>query len=449
MKNRVLSLLCLTVSLLCSTVEASNYITSEAFALACDQKNDLSPLKNEFFAPKSEANDPLIYFCGHSLGLQPKATRAFIDEELDAWEEKGVEGHFKEIAPWYSYHTLVRESLGRLVGAHPHEVVAMNSLTVNLHLMMISFYNPTDKRFKILMEAPVFSSDTYAVKSQIELRGYHPDDALIIASPREGEDCLRMGDVEALLEAEGDEIALVLFSAVNYYSGQFVDMERITKKAHEKGCVVGFDLAHAIGNVPMQLHDWGVDFAAWCSYKYLCSGPGAIGGAFVHERHSKNPSLQRLAGWWGNDPDTRFQLHLEPKFIPAESADGWQISNPSIFALAPLRASLAIIDRVGIEKLREKSLHLTGYFEYLLNQISSSHLRIITPEDPAARGCQLSIYVDDRPEELMAKLREAGIVCDYRRPNVLRVAPKPLYNTYHQVWSFVHVLKAHLGVEES
>jgi len=444
MIRAIFSILCFSCICLSSTAIAYDFNGTKAFALKCDSENPVAKLRQEFLLPKTDSSSPIIYFCGHSLGLQPRATRRLIGEELNAWEEKGVKGHFKDENPWYSYHTLVRDPLARLVGAHPHEVVAMNSLTVNLHLMMISFYAPKNHRYKVLMEAPVFPSDTYAVKSQVQLRGYNPDDAVIIAEPRQGEECLRTEDIEALLDTQGDEIALVLFSAVNYFSGQFVDMERITKKAHEKGCLVGFDLAHAIGNVPMQLHNWDVDFAVWCSYKYLCAGPGAIGGAFVHERHSSNPSLHRLAGWWGNDPDTRFQLHLEPNFNPVLSADGWQISNPSIFSLIPLRASLDIIDSIGIKTLRERSVQLTAYLEYLLDEISSDRLSIITPRDPKARGCQISIRVDDRPEELMDKFRGAGIICDYRRPDVLRIAPNPLYNTFHEVWQLAKVLREYL-----
>lgn len=417
---------------------------SETSAHRYDQEDALAPLRSHFLIPTDDSGKELIYFCGHSLGLQPAATPRMMCEELDAWAHQGVEGHFKDKNPWYSYHVLVRNSLARIVGAQPHEVVAMNSLTVNLHLMMVSFYKPTPTRFKILMEAPVFSSDTYAVKSQIKFHGYNPDDALIIAQPEEGENYLNMNDVEQLLEDQGQEIALILFSGVNYLSGQFIDIQRITQKAHEKGCFIGIDLAHTIGNVPLQLHDWNVDFAAWCSYKYLNSGPGAIGGVYVHEKHCCNAELDRFAGWWGNDPDTRFQLHLQPNFIPVPTADSWQISNPSIFALVPLCASLEIFDRTSMQAFREKSLRLTGYLEFLIETIQSDRISIITPRDPQARGCQLSIQVDNQPEALMEKLRENGIVCDFRRPNILRIAPNPLYNTFYEVWLFANIVKKHL-----
>lgn len=418
------------------TLSLFAYENTEAFAIQCDTKDELASFRKEFHLPDQ------IYFCGHSLGLEPKGVSALMQKELDAWGKLGVEGHFKEEGPWYTYHELVREPLARLVGAKPKEVVAMNSLTVNLHLMMISFYQPTPSRYKILMEAPVFSSDTYAAKSQIELRGYDSDRGLIIIEPREGEDTIRQEDLDALLDERGDEIALVLLSAINYFSGQALDLEHIAEKAHDKGCLVGFDLAHAIGNIPLHLHEANVDFAAWCSYKYLNSGPGAIGGAFIHERHLSD-TLQRLAGWWGNDPNTRFQLHLEPNFIPVESADSWQISNPSIFSLVPLRASLSIFDRAGIEKLHTKSKELTGYLSYLIDEIHSDQISVITPKD--ARGAMLSIRVHKGPELLMKKLQESGISCDFRRPNVLRITPAPLYNTFHEVWQFAQTLKNHVS----
>ncbi len=422
------------------------YQDNEIFAQQCDENDSLAYLRDQFLIPTNESGVPLIYLCGHSLGLQPKTTKKLMNDQLDVWAASGVEGHFQDNTyPWYPFHTFVRNQLAGIVGALSHEVVAMNSLTVNLHLMMVSFYNPTPTRYKVLMEAPVFSSDTYAIKSQIAIHGYDSNEALVIANNRPGEDCLRMEDIDALLDERGNEIALVLLSGVNYFTGQFIDMQRVANKAHEKGCIVGFDLAHAIGNVPLLLHDWKIDFAVWCSYKYLNSGPGAIGGVFVHEKHGRNHTLQRFAGWWGNDPATRFALHLQPEFVPVPSADAWQISNPSIFSCVPLLASVQIFDSVGMKALREKSLRLTGYLEYLLDAIKSDRISIITPRDWQARGCQISIRVNDRPEELMALLREAGIVCDFRKPNVLRITPVPLYNTFHDVWQFAQVLKMHLS----
>lgn len=442
MKKLLPSLICLFSCL--QHGHALDFVDSEAFAIECDSKDPLRDLRDSFLIPKNHDGSNQIYLCGHSLGLQPKRTQEIMQAELDAWANLGVEGHFKTEAPWYTYHELVRNSLANLVGAKPEEVVAMNSLTANLHLMMVSFYTPSPSRYKVLMESPVFSSDTYAVKSQITFHGYHPNESLIIIEPRQGEECLQLEDLERVLDEKGEEIALVLLSAVNYFNGQKFDLNRITAKAHEHGCWVGFDLAHAIGNVPLDLHDANVDFAAWCSYKYLNAGPGAIGGIFVHERHLSNQTLNRFAGWWGNDPNTRFQLHLQPDFIPISRADSWQISNPSIFSLVPLRASLAIFDEVGMSKIREKSFLLTGYLEFLIQQIHSDQIEIITPQDPLERGCMLSIKVNDKPELLMEKLHQGGIICDFRRPNVLRITPIPLYNTFYEVWKFGQILKSHL-----
>jgi len=443
MKKMIASLICLFLSLQHSF--ALDFIDSENFAIECDHVDPLCSVRDYFLIPKNHDGSSQIYLCGHSLGLQPKRTQEIMQTELEAWANLGVEGHFKSEAPWYTYHELVRNSLANIVGAKPEEVVAMNSLTANLHLMMVSFYTPSPSRYKVLMESPVFSSDTYAVKSQILFHGFDPKESLIIIEPRQGEDCLRMEDIEKVLDERGDEIALVLLSAVNYFNGQKFDLHHITNKAHEHGCLVGFDLAHAIGNVPLDLHNADVDFAAWCSYKYLNAGPGAIGGVFVHERHLSSPTLNRFAGWWGNDPNTRFQLHLQPDFVPVARADSWQLSNPSIFALVPLRASLEIFDEVGMSEIREKSLLLTGYLEFLIQQIHSDQIEVITPKDPLERGCMLSIKVNNNPELLMEKLHQEGIICDFRRPNVLRITPIPLYNTFYEVWKFGQILKNHLN----
>jgi kynureninase len=323
-------------------------------------------------------------------------------------------------------------------------VICMNSLTVNLHLMMATFYRPTKSRFKILMEEPAFPSDTYAVKSQIVHHGFDPNDALVLARPRNGEFTVRQDDIEALLEKQGDQIALVLFAGVNFFTGQLFDIEKITAAAQKRGCIVGIDLAHAAGNVPLALHDWNVDFAAWCSYKYLNAGPGAVAGAFVHERHATNRELPRLAGWFGNDPATRFRLHLEPEFIPVASADSWQISNPPIFSMAPLRASLAIFDQAGgMEALRAKSMKLTGYLQFLIESGGHSKLAVITPRETEARGCQLSILAHEHPKELHKELEAAGVKADFREPNVIRAAPTPLYNTFHEVWRLAKILTEH------
>ena len=423
---------------------AMSFSADEEFALQLDADDPFAAFRERFHIPVDANGKPLIYFVGNSLGLMPKATRAFVNQELDDWSRLAVDGHLDGATPWYSYHETVREPAARLVGARPLEVVCMNSLTVNLHLMMATFYRPTKLRFKILMEEPAFPSDTYAIKSQIAHHGFDPKDALTLARPRERELAVRTEEIEALLESEGERIAVVLLAGVNFFTGQFFDVEKITAAARSRGCVVGIDLAHAVGNVPLRLHDWNVDFAVWCSYKYLNSGPGAVGGAFVHERHATNCDLPRLAGWWGNDPATRFQMHLLPEFVPVASADSWALSNPPIFSMAPLRASFAIFDEAGgVEALRAKSLQLTGYLEFLLDQIGSAAFTVITPRAPDARGCQLSILAHEHPKELFANLEAAGVKCDFREPNVIRAAPTPLYNTFHEVWRFARILAQH------
>jgi kynureninase len=320
----------------------------------------------------------------------------------------------------------------------------MNSLTVNIHLMMATFYRPTKSRFKILMEDPAFPSDTYAIKTQMIHHGLDPKEALILARPHKGAFTLRTEEIVDLIEKQHDELALVMIGGVNFFSGQLFDIPLITSAAQKRGIIAGFDLAHAIGNVPLSLHDWNVDFAVWCSYKYLNAGPGAVAGAFVHERHATNTKLPRFAGWFGNDPNTRFRLHLEPDFIPVPSADAWQISNPPIFSMAPLRASLAIFNEAGeMEPLRAKSIKLTGYLEFLLKKAGAKHYSVITPADPNERGCQLSILAHEHPKELFGKLQAAGVKCDFREPNVIRVAPVPLYNTFHEVWRFAEILAEH------
>jgi kynureninase len=338
----------------------------------------------------------------------------------------------------------LREPTARLIGAQPNEVICMNSLTVNLHLMLATFYQPTKSRNKILMEEPAFPSDTYAIKSQIVHHGLDPKDALILARPRKGEFTLRTEEIADLIERHSDQLAVVMIGAVNFFTGQLFDIEEITATAQKRGIVVGFDLAHAVGNVPLALHDWNVDFAVWCSYKYLNAGPGAVAGAFVHERHATDTKLPRLAGWFGNDPNTRFRLHLEPEFIPVPSADGWQISNPPIFSMAPLRASLSIFEEAGgLEALRAKSIKLNGYLQFLLEHAGSNRFTIITPREAGARGCQLSILAHEHSKELFRKLEAAGVKCDFREPNVIRIAPTPLYNTFDDVWRFSRILMEH------
>ena len=420
------------------------FSTHEDFALELDREDSLRDFRKKFYLPLGKDGKPLIYFAGNSLGLMPKAARQIVEEELDNWARLGVDAHHATGTPWYSYHEALREPTARLVGAKPLEVICMNSLTVNLHLMMATFYRPTKSRFKILMEDPAFPSDTYAIKTQIAHHGLDPKDALILARPRKGEFTIGTEDIVDLINKHADQLAVVVFGGINFFTGQLFDIEKITAAAQNRGVVAGFDLAHVIGNAPLSLHDWNVDFAVWCSYKYLNAGPGAVAGAFVHERHATNTSLPRLAGWFGNDPNTRFRLHLEPEFIPVPSADGWQISNPPILSMAPLRASLAIFDEArGIDPLRAKSIKLTGYLDFLLTEIGSKKFSIVTPRDSSSHGCQLSIVAHEHPKGLHNELIAAEVKCDFREPNVIRVAPTPLYNTFHEVWRFAGILSEH------
>ena len=420
------------------------FSTDEDFAKQIDTEDPLRGFRDKFHLPLGKDGRPLIYFAGNSLGLMPKSARAIVESELDNWAKLGVDAHHAAGTPWYSYHEALREPTAQLVGAKPIEVVCMNSLTVNLHLLMATFYRPTKSRFKILMEEPAFPSDTYAIKTQIVHHELNPKDALVLARPRKGQFAIRTEHIVDLIDKHGDQIAVLLIGAVNFFTGQLFDIQEITAAAHKHGVIVGFDLAHAIGNLPLSLHDWEVDFAVWCSYKYLNAGPGAVAGAFVHECHAKNRELPRLAGWWGNDPSTRFRLHLEPEFTPVATADAWQVSNPPIFSMAPLRASLSIFDDAGgMGPLRAKSIKLTGFLEFLLAEIGSKKFRIITPHDPNKRGCQLSILAHEHPKELFKELQAGDVTCDFREPNVIRVAPTPLYNTFHEVWRFAQILAEH------
>src|SRR5881275_2232267 len=421
------------------------FSAGEKFAQQLDAEDPLRSFRDRFHLPAIWSGEPLIYFAGNSLGLMPKAAKQIVDQELEDWAKLGVDAHLKAKTPWYSYHETLRGPAARLVGAQPIEVICMNSLTVNLHLMMATFYRPKKSRFKILMEDPAFPSDTYAIKTQIVHHGLEPKEALVLARPREGEFTVRTEEILDLIEKHTDELAVVLIGGVNFFTGQLFDIPTITAAAQKHGIVVGVDLAHAIGNVPLSLHDWNVDFAVWCSYKYLNAGPGAVAGAFVHQRHATNTKLLRLAGWFGNDPNTRFRLHLESEFIPVASADGWQISNPPIFSMAPLRASLAVFDEAGgMEPLRAKSIKLTGYLQFLLeSNHGNKRFTVITPGEMDARGCQLSILVHEHPKEMFRKLQAAGVKCDFREPNVVRVAPTPLYNTFREVWRFAKIVAEH------
>ncbi|MGA9305958.1 MAG: kynureninase [Candidatus Sulfotelmatobacter sp.] len=416
--------------------------SGEDFAIAMDERDPLREFRERFFLPSAPGRE-CIYLCGHSLGLQPKTATAYIEQELSEWARLGVEGHFHAKNPWMPYHRLLTEQTAELVGANPAEVVVMNSLTVNLHLMMVSFYRPTRERHKIVVEGAAFPSDQYAVQSQIRFHGLEPATSLIELTPRPGEACLRDEDIESLIEREGGAIALIMLGGVNYSTGQAYDMARIAELGRAQGCVVGFDLAHAAGNLELRLHDWGPDFAVWCSYKYLNGGPGCVAGCFVHERHGRDWELPRFAGWWGHDEQSRFEMG--PDFRAMPGADGWQLSNPSIVSLAVLRASMAIFHEAAMERLRAKSVSLTGYLEFLLNQKASPAFSIITPREEDRRGAQLSIRISQHGRALCKKLAQEGIVGDWREPDVFRVAPVPLYNSYHDVFRFVRRFVTAIG----
>jgi len=419
-------------------VSDRQYRLGEDFALEMDAADPLAHFRERFLIPQSTDGNECIYLAGHSLGLQPKTARSYLEQELEDWARLGVEGHFHARHPWMPYHRLLTEQTAELVGAEAPEVVVMNSLTVNLHLMMVSFYRPTPKRHKILVEGGAFPSDQYAVQSQIRFHGFDPTSSLVELTPREGESCLRDEDVLDVIDREGDSIALIVLGGVNYATGQAFDMEAVTKAGHLKGCVVGFDLAHAAGNIPLHLHDWAPDFAVWCSYKYLNGGPGCVAGCFVHARHAESVDLPRFAGWWGHDEKSRFQMG--PEFRAMAGAEGWQLSNPPIMALAPLRASMEIFAEATMERLRAKSVKLTGYLEFLLQAASNRRFLILTPHEEARRGAQLSLRILDQGRQLCDKLMAEGIIGDWREPDIYRVAPIPLYNSYHEVYCFVRRL---------
>ena len=419
----------------------SAYENSLSFARAQDAADPLAELRHAFHLPTHGPQQrPAIYLCGNSLGLAPRAAAAAVRQELDRWAQMGVEGHFRGESPWLRYHQTLADPLARLVGAAPDEVVAMNALTVNLHLLLVSFYRPSAERYRVLMEAGAFPSDQYAVASQVQWHGHPPSDAIVTIGPRPGEDLLRTADVVAAIERAGPTLALVMLGGVNYYSGQFYDLAAIAAAAHRVGATVGFDLAHAVGNVPLHLHEWNVDFAAWCSYKYLNAGPGGVAGAFVHARHARSFDRPRLAGWWGHEEATRFQM--EDTFRPAPGAEGWQLSNAPVLSMAVQRAALALFDAAGgMAPLRKKSERLTGYLAFLIgNRRPTVPLHVITPADPSARGCQLSLRVPAGGRALYDRLTRAGAVVDWREPDVLRAAPVPLYNTFEEVWRFAALL---------
>lgn len=415
----------------------SGFQKNIAFAQELDHRDELSSFRSQFLIPMHQGK-PVIYLCGNSLGLQPVNTRAYVLEELDDWARFGVEGHFHARHPWMPYHEFLTPALAKITGAKETEVVAMNALSVNLHLMMVSFYRPTPQRYKILIEGGAFPSDEYAVQSQAAFHGYRPEDAILRLTAADGAAVVPTEEILKFIHTHGHEIALILLGGVNYYSGQLFDLEAITAAGRAKGCVVGFDLAHVVGNVPLRLHDWGVDFAAWCSYKYLNSSPGGVAGVFIHERHHQG-DLPRFAGWWGQDKDTRFRM--EPEFTPIPTVEGWQLSNAPVLGMAAQRASLELFEQAGMDRLRAKSLKLTAYLEFLLEEVLlTGKISLITPRDPEQRGCQLSLRTHGNGRKMFQYLSDHGVICDWREPDVIRIAPVPLYNTFEDVYRFSELL---------
>ncbi|RYD55221.1 MAG: kynureninase [Sphingobacteriales bacterium] len=415
----------------------SSFEATLEYAQGLDQVDIMFPFRERFLFPQHDGKD-VRYFCGNSLGLQPKSVSYLMQQELEDWARYGVEGHFQARHPWFSYHHLFTERLTKIVGAKPNEVVAANTLTVNLHLLMISFYRPQNGRYKIIMEAGAFPSDQYAVETQVRMYGYEPEDAIIEIKPREGAYIIEEEDIIAAINEAGQSLALVMIGGVNYYTGQFFDLKAITDAAHRVGAYAGYDLAHAVGNLPLQLHNWNVDFACWCSYKYLNSGPGGVGGIYVHEHHAKNPRIFRLGGWWGNSEKERFKM--EKGFVPEKNAGSWQMSNAPVFNMVAHHASLDIYEKAGMAELRKKSEKLTAYMQFLLEKITHLPFTIITPTEPHRRGCQLSLLFKDRGREVFDKLTENGVIADWREPNVIRIAPVPLYNTYEDAYKFYEIL---------
>jgi kynureninase len=413
------------------------------YAKAQDQKDPLANYREKFHIPKNTDGKEWLYFTGNSLGLQPKQTKNHIQQELDDWAKLGVEGHFEAKNPWMPYHEFLTETMAEIVGAKPIEVVIMNTLTTNLHLLMVSFYQPTNTKYKIIIESDAFPSDRYAVETQLQFHGFDPSESLIEWSPRDGETLLNIEDLESILKTQGNEIALLLIGGVNYYTGQYLNLKRIAELGHQKGCKVGIDLAHGVGNIQPKLHESGVDFAAWCTYKYMNSGPGSLGGIFVHERYAHDTSLKRFAGWWSQNKETRFDMRHPLDITPG--AEGWQLSNPPILSMAAIKASLELFSEVGMQALRDKSIQLTGYLEYLILKLDNKNISIITPKDPEERGCQLSIQVKNANKSLHTKLTEAHVITDWRTPNVIRCAPVPFYNSFEDVYRMVEILKTILN----
>ena len=416
------------------------YQNSLDYAKQLDQEDPISYLRNQFHIPRDKHGKEWLYFTGNSLGLQPKITSKYIEQELDDWANFGVEGHFEAKNPWLSYHELLTDTMAKVVGAKPIEVVVMNTLTTNLHLLMVSFYQPSKTKYKIIIEGDAFPSDRYAVQSQLSFHGFDPEEALIEWKPKEGKELLELEDLKSILDSQGDEVALLLIGGVNYYTGQYLDIKKIAELGHAKKCMVGIDLAHGAGNIQPNLHDSSIDFAAWCTYKYLNSGPGSLSGLFVHEKHAQRKDLPRFAGWWNHNKETRF--NMRQPFDVMEGAEGWQLSNPPILSMAAIKASLDIFEKVGMDVLVKKSKKLTGFFEYLVNEIASDTIEIITPTNPNERGCQLSFQVKNADKNLHKKLTENNIITDWREPDVIRCAPVPMYTSFEDVYHMVTILES-------
>jgi kynureninase len=410
---------------------------SRQFAEEQDQSDPLKTHREQFYFPQRNGKDA-IYFCGNSLGLQPKKVRPAIEQELTDWHHHAVEGYWNAENPWLYYQQYCSKPLTDIVGASQEELTVMNTLTVNLHLLLMSFYRPTKQRFKVLMEAGAFPSDQYAVETQVRLHGFDPEAAIIEVAPRPGEYLIREEDIFEIIARESSSLAIILLGGINYYTGQLFNMQSITEAAHRVGAVAGFDLAHVVGNVPLKLHDWEVDFAVWCSYKYLNGGPGAAGGAFIHERHARDTDRQRLGGWWGNEESTRFKM--EKGFKPKSRAEGWQISTAQVFNMVALKASLELFESAGMTALRDKSIKLTNYLEFLLKHIENIKFEIITPKNCKERGAQLSLLFHDKGREIQQKMTDAGIIVDWREPGVIRISPAPLYNSYGDVFHFYEII---------
>jgi kynureninase len=417
-----------------------------AFAQQLDEQDELRSFRDKFYFPQHEGKN-CIYLTGNSLGLQPRTVQAYVQQELNDWSNMGVEGHFTAKHPWLHYHEMFPSLLSKIVGCEEHEVVVMNQLTVNLHLLMVSFYKPTAQKFKIICEEKAFPSDQYALESQVRFHGFDPKEAIVEIKPREGENIIRTEDITDAILFHRNELALVLIGGVNYYTGQYFDIKKITKAAHEVGVCAGFDLAHAVGNVELKLHEWEVDFACWCSYKYLNAGPGAVAGVYIHEKHAKNKDIPRFAGWWGYSKDTRFKMNKGFDAIP--TAEGWQLSNAPVLSMAALKASLDIFKDAGMEKLHTKRKTLTAFLHFVLNDINAKQqkkiINIITPEKEDERGCQVSILMEAKGKDVFNALTKQGVVADWREPNVIRVAPVPLYNSFEDVWRFGSIIQSILS----